>query len=72
MEQCVLTVLVAPGVDPIRCRRRVWEGDPNSGVCYSCHPRGREKVIEDTVRRMLHEYRRGDYGGGPSVASARR
>lgn len=65
-EQCVLTVLTAPGVEPIRCRRRVWEQDPGSHACYSCHPRGREKAAEDAVRRVMSESRR-DYGSGPSI-----
>lgn len=55
MDQCVLTVLVTPGEAPIRCRRRVWEQDPGSRVCYSCHPRGRERTIEDAVRRVLDQ-----------------
>ena len=55
MNTCALTVLVKPGAEPIRCRRKVWEDDPASGVCYACHPRGRDQAIERVVRRVLKE-----------------
>lgn len=57
MAQCKLWVLVSAKEPPTQCRRRVWEGDLRAGVCYSCHPRGREQFVERIVRQVLDRER---------------
>lgn len=57
MAQCSLWILVTAREPPIQCRRRVWEADLRSGVCYSCHPRGREKSVERIVKQVLDRER---------------
>lgn len=61
-DRCPLTVMVKRGEPPIRCRRRIWAADIVTGVCYACHPSGRELFVEAIVRRVL-AFRDGGYYG---------